>query len=77
VPWRYLVTCTVQFVLDCKASPLAVMVSAVDFRTAVEAALRVSVDTALLAPLREMLLLLQVAVTPAGKPLTARVTAPA
>jgi hypothetical protein len=67
----------VQFALDCNASPLAVMASVVEFKAAVEAALSVSVDTVLLEPAGEKPLLLQVAVTPAGKPVTARFTAPA
>ena len=70
------VTCTVQGTFDCIASPLAEMVSVVELRAAAVAALSVSVDAVLLAPEGENPLLLQVAVTPEGKPVTASVTAP-
>ena len=69
------VTCSVICLVAVRLSPLAVMVMVADASGADEAATSVSVLLPV-SPLSVTVLLLQVAVTPVGRPLTVSVTAP-
>jgi hypothetical protein len=69
-------TCTATVVEAFNPPPVAVMVSVPVVNAVVLAALSVSVELVLLTPLGENVAELQVAVTPAGIPVTAKITWP-